>query len=234
MDDYIDNYSRIKTESDNTLALSLEHSFRGIGEVAEDTVNTIGEGLKRLTWRTSYFFDGYQDVNQQINSEDYRFFLAVKQVVKNKNIITLMINIYIKLLLENKDGKSLERITRRVSSLSSTISSVQLTQKTIVFAIQHQIVIALFKNEATRKRMSMVSNVTLTLARLYGYIEEAATAANNLKRESPIYYRELYSLEIEMLYFIIKPILAPVISSIGKERSETEIVEILNKIFNGV
>jgi hypothetical protein len=232
MDDY-KNYSRIKTESDNTLALSLDHSFRGIGEIAEDTVNTIGEGLKRLTWRTSYFFDGYQDVNQQINTEDYRFFLAVKQVVNNKNIIELMIRIYINLLLENKDGKSIDRIARKVFSLSSTISSVQLTQKTIVFTIQSQIVVALLKNEVTRKRMALIGNAALTMVRLYGYIEEAATTANALKRESPIYYRNLYSMEIEMLYFIIKPVLSPVISVIGKNPNENEIVEVLNTILSG-
>lgn len=81
--------------------------------------------------------------------------------------------------------------------------------------------------------MAVVSNVTLTLARLYGYIEEAAVAANGLKRESPVYYRELYSLEIEMLYFIIKPVLSPVMSSIENEMSENETVEILNKILSG-
>ncbi|MGL5311486.1 MAG: hypothetical protein ACRDAL_12980, partial [Plesiomonas shigelloides] len=77
MSNYIENYARIKAESDKNLALSLEHSFGGIRNIAEDTVNTIGEGMKRLTWRTSYFFDGYQDVNQQINTEDYRFLLGI-------------------------------------------------------------------------------------------------------------------------------------------------------------
>lgn len=91
MDDYIKNYMRVKTESDNTLALSLDHSFKEVGEIAADTVNSIEEGLKRLTWRTSYFFDGYQDVNVRINSEDYRFYLSLKQIAKNNSVIALMI-----------------------------------------------------------------------------------------------------------------------------------------------
>ncbi|TQI81410.1 hypothetical protein FHU10_3670 [Serratia fonticola] len=233
MTNYIENYSRIKTESDHTLALTLDNSVRAIGEIAEDTFNTIGEGVKRLTWRTSYFFDGYQDVNQQINTEDYRFLLAMKQVVKNKNIIFLMIEVYIRLLLKDSDDKKIERIARKTLRLSSTISSIQLTQKAIIFAIQQQIVITLFKNEVARKRIAATSNITLTILKLYGYIEEAAISANGLKRESPDYYRALYSLEIEMLYFIIKPILNHVVSAIGKKLSENEIVEILNKLFNG-
>ncbi|MGL5311480.1 MAG: hypothetical protein ACRDAL_12945, partial [Plesiomonas shigelloides] len=201
--------------------------------IAEDTVNTIGEGMKRLTWRTSYFFDGYQDVNQQINTEDYRFLLGIKQAIKNKDIIMLMIKAYVELLLDNSDGKRLERISKKVFHLSSLVSSVQLTQKSIVFAIQSQIIMALFKNDITRRRIATVNNVTLTAIRLYGYIEEAAISADNLKRNSPKYYYSLYNMEIEMLYFVIKPVLSQVVSAVEHKLSDDEIVEVLNKIFYG-
>ncbi|MDE9519424.1 hypothetical protein KKJ17_17225 [Xenorhabdus bovienii] len=82
---------RILKEAQADLAFRLEKAVDGVRDVAEDTVHTIGKGGQRLLWRTSYFFDGYEDVNQRINREDWRMILALKSVfsggVLNNNVI---------------------------------------------------------------------------------------------------------------------------------------------------
>lgn len=144
-----------------------------------------------------------------------------------------MIKIYLEILLENRNDKTLNEIAKKLSYLSSRISSVQLTQKTFIFVMQSCVISNLFRNELIKKRIKGTGNIALTLVRLYGYIEEASIAANELKRKNPRYYWALYNLEIEMLYFIIKPVFNSVITDTNKITTDNEVVEILNKITNG-
>ncbi|NRN26864.1 hypothetical protein [Photorhabdus heterorhabditis] len=76
----IKEVQRILKEAQADFALRLEKAVDGVGEVAEETVHTIGKGVQRLFWRTSYFFDGYEDVNQRINREDVRIIRTVGAV----------------------------------------------------------------------------------------------------------------------------------------------------------
>jgi len=99
--------------------------------------------------------------------------------------------------------------------------------------MQSCVISNLFRNELIKKRIKGTGNIALTLVRLYGYIEEASIAANELKRKNPRYYWALYNLEIEMLYFIIKPVFNSVITDTNKITTDNEVVEILNKITNG-
>ncbi len=87
MTNYIEYYMKMKMEPDRILELYAEKIGGGLKEVTEDTVSTIGLGLKRALWRTSYFFDGYRDVNHNINREDWRMILALRSVIEERNFI---------------------------------------------------------------------------------------------------------------------------------------------------
>jgi hypothetical protein len=230
MANYIDYYMQKKMEADSSLALSLDKSTSTLGEALEDTLNSAQMGAKRLLWRTSYFFDGYQDVNQQINREDYRMGIAIKNVIEKRDIIILMLNIYVENLLKNMDEKKRESIFYKLGTISSHFVTTRTAKQSISFSIVASIHACIHLNVEVRKNIRTISNVSLVAFQIYGCIEKSAIAANKLKRLNPSYYWALYKAGIEMLYFILDPVLSKTFYDIRNNNTVDDIVSILQKI----
>lgn len=49
-------------QSNNILALKLDHALTGVGKAVSNQIETIGAGAKRALFYTSCFTDEYQDV----------------------------------------------------------------------------------------------------------------------------------------------------------------------------
>ena len=227
MANYIDRYMQKKMEADSSLALSLDKSVSTLGEVLEDSLNSAQMGAKRLVWRTSYFVDGYQDVNQQINREDYRMGVAIKNVIEKRNVIFLMIKIYVDNLLKNMDEEKRESIFYKLGAISSHFVNSRTARQSISFFIVASVYASIHLNVKVKKNIRTVSNVALVALQVYGCIEKSAIAANKLKRISPGYYWALYKEGIEMLYFILEPVLSKTFVDIKENNTVDDVVKIL-------
>lgn len=60
-------------QSNNILALKLDHALTGVGNAVSNQIETIGAGARRALYYTSCFTKEYQDVCQQQKTDDLRF-----------------------------------------------------------------------------------------------------------------------------------------------------------------
>lgn len=96
-----------KMASDKILAKKLEHAIFGVKEQLIEQASRIQDGATRMAYYTSCFTDNYQDVCSKLKSEDVRFFEAFYQLVKDRRMISDLIQIYVELLLKNKTPQQL-------------------------------------------------------------------------------------------------------------------------------
>lgn len=232
MTNYIEYYMKMKLESDRILGLYAEEVGSELKEVSEDTVDTIGMGLKRALWRTSYFFDGYRDVNDNINREDWRMILALRSIIEERNFIKQAAEIFTEQLLKEQNTEARERIYIKLLKISSEFSASRATKLAISITVAEVIYQALIKNVVIKNVAREFINGTLMVFQTYGYVERAAISANKLKRECPSFYWALYSKELEMLYFIVEPVLSRGVSLIGKKCNEDDIAHAIADIIN--
>lgn len=85
-----------KIESDRQLAIYVDNAMVGVQEVAYDTTEVIGLGFDRTVKHFSYFFSGYEDVNEKTIEENKRFFKSLDFFSENRDPILEMIDIYVK------------------------------------------------------------------------------------------------------------------------------------------
>ncbi|ETS31449.1 hypothetical protein BB987_14270 [Photorhabdus temperata] len=236
MADYIEHYMRMKLEADRILALRAEKAVDGVREVAEDTVNTMEGGFNRLVRRGSYFFDDYRDVNEQINSEDGRFFSALWSVTKGRNPIKEITEVFSKELLKNQSDEAKKRIytklVEKLLEISSTFVASRTTKNSISTAVAEIIYQSLIMNMIIREGIKKYGNIILTAFQSYGLFEKAAVSADKLKREHPYFYWALYSKKLEMLYFLVEPALSKGVGLIGTKSSEDDIVSTIVKVIS--
>ncbi|OTA19187.1 hypothetical protein Xbed_02584 [Xenorhabdus beddingii] len=241
----IQEAQRILKEAQIDFALRLEKAVNGVSEVAEGTVHTIGKGVQRLFWRTSYFFDGYEDVNQRINREDIRIIRAVGAVfsggVFDNNAIKKISKIYIEKLLEpyasnepflNRLHEKLVSSSSKMTYFASKLITSKLTKNAIISAITESIYVAVINKAFIREGFRKLG-MSMTLAfQFYGYVDKASVSASKLKRECPALYWSLYADNLEMLYFIFEPLFKKGVSVIqkGKTSSVDDVYESIIEI----
>ncbi|MDX7990291.1 hypothetical protein [Xenorhabdus littoralis] len=241
----IQEAQRILKESQADLAFRLENAVDGVREVADQAVRTIGKGGQRLFWRTSYFFDGYEDVNQRINREDVRMLRAVGAIFSgglfDNNVIKKITMVYIEKLLEPHvhDESFLNRLHEKLVSSSSKVAyfaskfvTSKLTKNAIISAITESIYVAVINKAFIREGFRKLGMAVTMAFQLYGYVDKAAVSASKLKRECPILYWALYADNLEMLYFIFDPIFKKGVHVIqkGKGSSVDDVYESIIEI----
>ncbi|MDE9495899.1 hypothetical protein KKJ09_20530 [Xenorhabdus bovienii] len=230
----IQEAQRILKEAQADLALRLEKAVDGVREVAQETMHTIGKGGQRALWRTSYFFDGYEDVHQRLNREDGRMFLAAWTVVRGglfeNNVIKKFVDIYVNKLLEphESDQSFLNNLHEKLTHSSTTMMYLFAKFKTsgvaktaVVSAITEAIYVAVIQKAFIREGFRKFG-MSITLAfQFYGYFDKAAVSASKLKRECPVLYWSFYNNNIEMFYFIFEPLFKTGIKTIQKGKGST-------------
>jgi len=81
-------------QSNNILALKLDHAITGVRHAILEQMDTIGAGARRALYYTSCFTEDYYDVCESQKNEDYRFALGVLRLLQHEDIISEMLRIY--------------------------------------------------------------------------------------------------------------------------------------------
>ncbi|MEX6216111.1 hypothetical protein AB6G22_20655 [Providencia hangzhouensis] len=205
--DYVERHFLNLTKEQEMIAIATDHGLSAMRDVAEDTVNTIGDGLNRsLRLGYSYFFDEAEF--DTIIDEDVRLFYAIKQFTENKNPLKDIIQTYLDLTLQNKTEKEVEDLYSRFKksiNFAGKAATKRLTKMVLIEIMAQILYEVIIFNPVVLKRVKSFTNAVLIVGGVYGRSEQAAFAAQQLKITNPIYYRALYNKGIEMLYFIPKP-----------------------------
>jgi hypothetical protein len=129
--------------------------------------------------------------------------LGVYQLLKRHDLIFDMVQLYVDHRMSYFSKHEIAKISTSLMSAGVKISTTQLTNRSIAYAISRTI----------SRGFSMLQAVTyktvLTAASLlgaYGVVQEASEAADRLFIMDTRYYAILRFEKLEMMYFLIEPV----------------------------
>lgn len=196
-----------KLDADKYLASILDKSLVGVKQEAFKQAHLINEGFTRMTWYSSCFFDNYQDVCSRLKDEDVRFAKAIVKLVKQSDTIRKMLEIYINYMFDNLSDQRIRNITLILSKVSATFTSATLTKLSLSYSISAAASSSLGLRVAIESALTTWATRGVFVAGVYGYVQVASQAAERLLHKHSRYYRDLYNQDLEMLYFLIEPII---------------------------
>ncbi|OAT31652.1 hypothetical protein M976_00589 [Buttiauxella ferragutiae ATCC 51602] len=224
------DYLRVHMEAERKIALSLEKGIKLFQENSKEVMSSIYSGVERATWYSACFFDEYQDVCQELREEDKRMIAAINEVFKRNDVILDMIELYVKYVLDNFNENSRTNIITQITGYLAKNRVRFVTKSTISYVIAKSISESIGFTAKIRTAIAKLSNVTLTLLGFYSYVQKAALSARRLKLLNPPFYQILHHENIEMLYFIIEPVLQKNIGYLNTTLSERDAITILRDI----
>lgn len=197
-----------KMQADKYLALKLEQALAGVKDAMLEHGEKIASGATRIVYYTSCFTDNYQDVCAAQKSEDIRFMLAIGKLVTDRSIIEQMIRIYVNLLLDNLTQDRIDRIYKALLKRGANLAAGTLTVHSLSATITTAACYAFSLSVSIERVLLRYTTRAVTITGLYGYVQEAADAANRLKQLNTMYYSALYAEKLEMMYFLIEPVIS--------------------------
>ncbi|HFQ9887215.1 TPA: hypothetical protein ACGTZY_000403 [Klebsiella pneumoniae] len=235
---YYRNFIITSIEAERILAMKFDEAFAGVKKNVIDTLNQMGNGITRASYYTSCLMDNYQGVCSKLKQEDTRFIAGLAQLVKSRDIIFQMIKIYIETNFQNKKEEKAQYILKKLVGAGVYISSSGLTNRILIMAVATMICQASRFNTVVYGRINRARSLVLkgsvtataVVLNVYGLIQDAANSADNLKMHNPFYYNALYANHLEMMYFLIEPVITGVPYLNPMIISDDELAELLIKL----
>jgi hypothetical protein len=214
------DYLRAKFQRERHLALSLQKGFNGVMQSAGDASSVIYSGLERVSWYSSCFIPGYNNVCKELLSEELRTLYSIHSIFKHHDVIRHMLFLYFKSVCEDiKEGNS-GGAARKLIAKGTYLAGNTYTAKMTRHAFAYSLSAALAQSEIIQKtvvqRLAVKIHAAVYTFYFFGIEQKAALSARNLKALDPDYYWILYQANMEMLYYFIEPVLADVIKEVKK------------------
>ncbi|MDU1572449.1 MAG: hypothetical protein E6868_04275 [Pantoea sp.] len=218
-------------QSNNILALKLDHALTGTGDFVSHQIDMIGAGAKRALYYTSCFTDEYQDVCHQQKNEDVRFQKGVVYLLQHGNVVYDMLKIYFEEVFKYKTNEQLDYIKKRLMAVNVHIAASYLTNAGFTLAVASAVAIGM---NLSLNMSVLIGNKTagiIGIAGIYGIVQKAAESAYRLHYTAPDYYTALYAQELEMMYFLIEPLFVKS-EAFKNGTSDHEIINIIKKMID--
>lgn len=217
-------------QTNNILALKLEHALTGVGKAVSNQIETIGAGATRALYYTSCFTDEYQDVCQKQKSEDIRFAKGVYHIIWHRDVVCEMLNIYFEEVFRHKTSDQLEHIKQLLMAVNIHIAASSLTNAGFALATASYVAACMnlsleLSALAGRRAGQVVGGIGL-----YGTVQKAADSSHRLHITYPAYYSALYAKELEMLYFFVEPLFKRAEAFKAQWVSDSEIADIITRM----
>lgn len=208
-----------KIGTDGHLAARLDQAFAGVKDNFLESLNSLNDGVERIAYYTSCMTDNYQDVCNKLKEEDKRFVLGLFHLVKDTDVIFHMIYLYIKVLLNTRSNQHKKSILERVVPIATNYSAGQASDAALMYAVTKSICLYWRTDASVKSALDLgvdssfgksvakrVTIVTIALS-MAGTLKHSADSAENLKILCPQFYNALYDETLEMMYFLIEPII---------------------------
>ena len=200
-----------KIGTDKELAVRLDKAMSGVKDGVIDYLNNLGDASTRLLYYSSCLTENYQDVCTRLLNEDVRFIQGLGQLVKHRDLIFRMIKIYIETILKNKNEGEKRTILEKLIPFTKNISIKTLSKSALIYSIASYICygskMSATVEAAFVKRIGGRAGIPITALNLYSIVYKASESANRLKHFMPQFYHALYVEKLEMMYFLIEPII---------------------------
>lgn len=215
------------------LALKLEHALTGVKDEVLKQAHQINDGATRLSYQLSCFTENYQDVCLRLRKEDSRFLKSIVQLIKHRNVIYKMLYVYIKSLLDNKSENRIHNIQRNLINLGVSISSSMLSSQAFIYSATMAVCSSVHTNIWMKEKITSFSTYAVLGLKFYGFVEQASRSANHLKNYNAYYYNLLYQEELEMMFFLIEPVImrTPILNQ--AYASDSDIAYAISRMIKG-
>ncbi|MBE5214394.1 hypothetical protein IG611_07335 [Pectobacterium sp. A535-S3-A17] len=221
-------YLKYKMESEKVLATHLDDITKKLKSNSISLTTDLYSGMERTSWYSSCLFEKYNDVCQELQYEDSRMVSAIKEVFKRDDVILDMVKIYIDNLMKDFDENKQKKIAKAVLGIASEFSTNRAIKESISYALAKFISTTLNFQASLRKTINQTSYWAITVTAFYGKVQKAAMSARHLRDINPALYALFYSQNLEMLYFLIEPILSPY--NLTNYKNEEEIINLINGV----
>ncbi|MEZ1277097.1 hypothetical protein [Enterobacter hormaechei] len=200
-----------KIGTDKELAIRLDKAMSGVKEEVIDYLNNLGDAATRLLYYSSCLTKNYHDVCTRLKDEDVRFVQGLGELVIHRNLIFRMIKIYIETVLKSKNEVEKKSILERLTLFTKNISIKTFSKSALIYSIVSYICYGNKMNDSVEaafvKKIGARAGIPITALNLYSIVNKASESANRLKIFMPQFYHALYVEKLEMMYFLIEPII---------------------------
>ncbi|MBJ7221473.1 MULTISPECIES: hypothetical protein [unclassified Brenneria] len=221
-------YLKSKMGADRVIASQLESITKKLKDNTISLTTDLYSGIERTSWYSSCLFEKYNDVCQELQYEDVRMVGAIKEVFKRDDVILDMVKIYIEYLMKDFDESKQKAIAKAILGVTSEIATNRAIKESISYVLAKFISTTLNFKTSLRKTINQTSYWVITAIAFYSKVQKAAMSARHLRDTNPALYGLFYSQNLEMLYFLIEPIL-PVYYSMSST-SEEDVIKMINGI----
>ena len=202
-------------QADRIIALKLDKALAGVKDNIASTLKQMGDGVTRASYYTSCFMENYHDVCTKLKNEDLRFISGLIQLYKDRDVIFEMIRLYIEVNFKNKTEGRIQNILRKLVGAGVYLSTTGTTNRLLIISVATAVCQSYSFHTIVHGRLSQVRTLVLKGSviasaisfSVYGIVHEAANCADNLKEFNAFYYQALYERNLEMMYFIIEPLI---------------------------
>lgn len=203
---------RVNFQSHRQLAIHADKGFTTTLQAAGGVASDIYSGIERASWYASCLIPRYNDVCQQLKSEEIRTAYSIMSIFRYRDVIAHMLYLYFQTLCEDiKEGNingSAQQLIRRTTGLMAHMTAAGGTRFAIAAAMAEAIAQSAFLKKSVAQKLAGKMPVGTYLLQIYGIQHKVAMAARKLKATAPNYYWLLYQAKLEMLYYFIEPALS--------------------------
>ncbi|MDE1185117.1 MAG: hypothetical protein PW844_01340 [Pantoea sp.] len=155
---------------------------------------------------------------------------ALVKLVKQHDVLSRMLEIYVNQLLHGMMADDIRRIQALLMRRGANIATGTLTSQALSYAVVRAVSGSFGARVELNSKLAKLSAAAVTIVNYYGYVQEAADAANRLKQRNSTYYYALYSEKLEMLYFIVEPIIIKNAHLLSSPSSDDDIADAIMRI----
>lgn len=229
---------KMKFQSDRQIALYSEAGLKNVIRSARGVASNVYSGVERASWYTSCLTGRYADICNELVTEEKRMVLSVKSIYRYRDVIQLMIMIYIQLILDDAEsGNEKNKIQNIVTKVTGVLANREVGKATRValsFTLSKALAESQLFSNVVVGSVSKGMPYVIAFFQFYGIEQKAAMAARKLKALDPDYYWSLYELEIEMLYYFIDPVMSNFIEEVklkgGKYIGKSDLLDIVRRM----
>jgi hypothetical protein len=217
-------------QANKILAMKLDNAVDAVGKQVAEQVKSIGAGATRALFYTSCFTDEYNDVCLRQKNEDIRFRDGVYRLLRHGDIGFEMLKVYFEELLKYKTAQQLEYIKKKLVTLNVHIAASSLTNAGFAMAAASAVRMGLNLSMEISALTGRIAGGVVGAAALYGIVQRAADSAHRLQTQYPVYYSALSLQNLEMMYFLIEPVMQRASALDAQWATEENIADIITRL----
>lgn len=231
-------YLQLKMQANKQLAIALTRSLNDIHADHMSTIEKLKLGGQRLinygscVVPDSYYRSSCRDTWK----EDKRLVLALSEIYARNDVSLDMVEIYFRKTLKKLGDEKSNELVSRVRQLLGKAAEHASTKASKLALSLTLANLVLESADFKKKHIRLVNSFSAWFvngATLYANAQIAASAANRLKFQDPLYYHSLCRENLEMLYFLIEPQMTQIIYQVNSgDNNQGKIADALYEILN--